>query len=245
MYPYKIFTWTITESETEIAPRLGIDVNQRWPYAPYHLMLVALQHAPRDAALFLCLAGLTLLALGGDLPLGRLALLGGLFALPAWALMAGGVPLPEAVTPAQFAEAQVKALPVLALLPLGLGIFVLRRAPRPVRWPAGLLTLLLMAVLMLANPLLELIPEEPKRRALQTAMQDGLVIYAALGLPLLAALRALLRRPATRLAQTLRRHQIFQRGWLRDRVFRRASAPQDPALPDPTSPGGADVQNEL
>ncbi len=187
MYPYKIFTWKIEKAQ--IAPHLGISFHQKWPYAPYHQMIASLQNAAHDAALFLCLAALTLLILGDELRLERLALLAGLFALPYWVLMSGGVPLPESVLPAQFAEAQVKALPVLAVLPLVLTLFVLRGHSRT----GTALVLLLMAVLMLGHPLLETVPEEPKRRAIESAAQIGPVGYAA-GLSLFAVVRKFFRR---------------------------------------------------
>jgi hypothetical protein len=192
MYPYKIMTWTI--GRANIAPRLGIDLHQLWPYAPYQQMIVSLRHGADDVVIFLCLAALTLLLVGKTLELRRLALLAGLFMLPYWALMAGGVPLPASVLPAQFAEVQVKVLPVIALISLALTFFVLRGKSR-LGW---VLMLLLMAFLMVGHPLLEFQLDESKRNAIERAAQIGLVVYTC-GLGLFAVIqRFFIQRHHTR-----------------------------------------------
>ncbi len=185
--PYNILTWSI--DRTEGAPSMGLSMLQRWPYAPYQEMVMALRYGRADALLFLCLAALTLLLCRQGLPLGRLALLGGLFLLPYWLLMTGGMPLTALVSPTQFAAAQVKLLPALALLPLALSVFILRDKP----WPVIVLMTALMGLLILGHPLLELQTDAAKREAALHAVQTGLVIYP-FAIALLAGAFSLLQK---------------------------------------------------
>jgi hypothetical protein len=169
--PYKIFTWTIERSI--LAPRMQMSALQGWPYAPYHEMIVALSYAARASTLFLSLAALTLLICGAPISLRQIALLACLFTVPYLILMTGGVPAPKSITPAQFANYQVKILPIISILPLALAFIALRKLTRlPL-----VLTLALMALFMVGYPFVGLVPDEQKRNALEGMIQVAMIAY--------------------------------------------------------------------
>jgi len=168
---YKFFVWTIDRAI--LAPRLGLDVYQRWPYAPYQEMIVTLAYAGRAALLFLSLATITLLICGAPVELRQLALLGALFTLPFLTLMSSLVPAPKSISPALFANSQVNTLPVLGLLPLVFTFLTVRRLPRlPLT-----LTLVLMALFMGAYTFIARLPDEQKRNAVESMVQVGMIAY--------------------------------------------------------------------
>lgn len=166
----KTILWTIKQAI--VAPRLTVNTHQGWPYAPYQELMVTLPFAARAAVFFLSLTTLTLLVCGIQVRLWRLTLLAGLFMLPALVLMSGGIPHLAGLTPSQFAGYQAKMMPVLTSLSLILALFVLRNLPR---LPLGLV-LLLLALAAGGYPLVGLL-DEPKRKALETFIQAGMIAY--------------------------------------------------------------------
>ncbi len=171
---YKFITWTIDRAI--IAPRLGVDLRQYWPYAPFQEMMQVLPFAARASALFLSLLLLTLLICAAPLDLRTLALAGGLFMLPFLVLMAGGVPHPAAVTPAKFALYQVRMLPALAVPVLALAGLAFRKLPPLPR----VLGLILMALFMGGYALFGLVTDEQKRNAFEAMVQAGMIAYVFL-----------------------------------------------------------------
>jgi hypothetical protein len=184
--PYKFITWTVEHAI--LAPRLGVDVRQYWPYAPYQEMIQVLPYAARASLLFLSMLAMTLLICGTPVELRQVALAAGLFALPFLALMAGGLPHPASVTPAGFALYQVRLLPVLALPALAAAYFALRKLPRlPL-----VLALILMAFFLGGYALVGLSPDEKKRNAFELLVQVGMIAYVFL-LALFIRVRSSLR----------------------------------------------------
>ena len=87
--------------------------------------------------------------------------------------MAGGVPAPKFITPAQFAGYQVKMLPVISPLPLMLAFIVLRELTRlPL-----VLTLVLMALFMAGYPFIGLLPDEQKCNVSEGMAQVAMIVY--------------------------------------------------------------------
>jgi len=171
---------------------MGFSVNQYWPYAPYHEMIVTLSYGTRALLLFFSVAALTLLICGVPVHLRHFALLGGLFILPFLVLMSGYVPYPTTITPAQFAGYQVKMLPVLSGVSLIIAFFLLRKMP-----PLPLvLILLLMALTLGGYAFIGLLPDEQKRNATETLIQACLIGYLFL-LTLYIRLRPILFCPKT------------------------------------------------
>jgi hypothetical protein len=170
----KVIEWKIDRSI--LAPRLGMSLIQGWPYAPYQAMIVTLPLAARASMLFLTLVVITLLLCSVDVRPSQLALLGLLFLVPFLVLMSGGIPHPASVSMEQFANYQIRMLPVIALLPLSLAFFILRRAPRvPL-----ILILILMALFMGGYPLIGLLTDEQKRKAFETIVQVGMIAHVFL-----------------------------------------------------------------
>jgi hypothetical protein len=151
---YKFITWTIDRAI--LSPRLGVDLRQYWPYAPYQEMVQVLPLAGRPLIFFLSLLMLTLLICGAPVELRRIALTAGLFMLPFLVLMAGGLPHPASITPAKFAGYQVRMLPILAVPVLAIAFFILRKLPRT----PLILILVLMALFMGGYALVGLLPDE-------------------------------------------------------------------------------------
>jgi hypothetical protein len=171
---HKIIEWKIDRSI--LAPRLGMSLIQQWPYAPYQAMIVTLPLAARASTLFLTLAIMTLLLCSVEVRPSYLALLGLLFMLPFLILMSGGIPHPTTVSMEQFANYQARMLPVITLLPLILAFFILRKTPRlPL-----ILILILMALFAGGYPLMGLLSDEQKRKALETIVQVGMIAYVFL-----------------------------------------------------------------
>lgn len=167
---YKIVNWKIEKAI--LAPRLGLDLREHWPYAPYHEMIVTLNYTARALLFFLCLTVLTLIIYASEVRLAQIALLGGLFLVPSLILMAGGVPHPESITPALFAGYQIKMLPVISILPLALAFWLLRKLPRlPL-----VLMLILMALFMAGYPFSGLLDEQ-KRNAFAAIVQAAMIAY--------------------------------------------------------------------
>jgi hypothetical protein len=167
---YKIVNWKIEKAI--LAPRLGLDLRQYWPYAPYQEMIVTLNFTARALLFFLCMAVLTLIICAREVRLTQIALLGGLFLVPSLILMSGGIAHPESITPALFAGYQIKMLPVISILPLALAFFVLRKLPR---LPMVLL-LTLMALFMGGYPFAGLLDEQ-KRNAFEAITQAAMIAY--------------------------------------------------------------------
>lgn len=186
---YDFITWTIERSI--ISPRLSVYTREGWPYAPYHEMIVTLPYAARASILFLSLAALTLLICGAPVSLRQVALLACLFAIPHLILMSGGVPAPKSITPAQFADYQVKMLPVISILPLVLAFITLRKLTRlPL-----VLTLALMALFMAGYPFVGLLPDEQKRNAFEGMVQVAMIAYV-FALTLYVRVRSTFQRKA-------------------------------------------------
>jgi hypothetical protein len=169
--PYKLITWKIDRAI--LSPVVGLDIHQGWPYAPYHAMIVGLPYINRALILFLALTVLTLVICGAPVRLWQIALLAGIFTLPVLVLMAGGVPLPSSISPAQFAAYQIRILPVLALIPLFMSCLVLRNLPR---FPL-VLVLCLMIVFLCGYPQISLLADEQKRNSLFGVVQVGMIAY--------------------------------------------------------------------
>ena len=167
---YKIVNWKIEKAI--LAPRLGLDLMQRWPYAPYQEMIVTLNLTARALLFFLCLAVLTLVICASEVRLTQITLLGGLFLIPSLILMSGGLPHPASITPALFAGYQVKMLPVISILPLALAFFLLRKLPRL----QIVLLLILMALFMGGYPFAGLLDEQ-KRNAFEAIVQAAMIAY--------------------------------------------------------------------
>jgi hypothetical protein len=186
---YKFITWTIDHSI--VAPRLGVDIRQGWPYAPYQEMIQVLPYAARACLLFLSMLVLTLLICSAPVRLNQVALAAGLFILPFLVLMAGGLPHPASITPAGFARYQVWMLPVLALPALAGAFFALRNLPRlPL-----VLSLILMAFFMGGYALVGLSSDVQKRNAFELMVQAGMIAYTFL-LALFGRVRSAMRSRA-------------------------------------------------
>lgn len=167
----KIIEWKIDRSI--LAPRLGMSLIQRWPYAPYQAMIVTLPLAARASMLFLTLAVITLLLCSVEVRTSQLALLGLLFLVPFLVLISGGVPHPASVSMEQFASYQTRMLPVITLLPLILAFFILHKLPHlPL-----ILILTLMTLFAGGYSLIGLLSDEQKRKAFETIVQVGMIAY--------------------------------------------------------------------
>jgi hypothetical protein len=152
---------------------MNVYARQGWPYAPYHEMIVTLPYAARASTLFLSLTALTLLICGVPVSLRQVTLLACLFTVPHLILMAGGVPAPKSIAPAQFAGYQVKMLPVISILLLVLAFITLRKLTRlPL-----VLTLVLMALFMAGYPFIGLLPDEQKRNTFEGMVQVAMIAY--------------------------------------------------------------------
>ncbi len=205
--PNKLITWTIERAI--LSPRMSLSLRQSWPYAPYQEMIVALPYAGRALVLFLSLATLTMLICGAPASLRQIALLACLFALPYLVLMAGGVPAPSSVAPAQFARYQVNALPVISIVPLLLAFIVLREPAgcrswhrdasllpdRPLDRLPLILILALLALFMAGYPFIGLVPNEQKRNAYESLVQAAMIAYV-FGLTLYVRLRDFKQNPS-------------------------------------------------
>jgi hypothetical protein len=186
---YKFITWTVENAI--LAPRLGVDIRQYWPYAPYQEMIQVLPYGARAALLFLCMLAMTLLICGETVQLRQVALAASLFALPFLVLMAGGLPHPASITPAKYALYQARMLPVLALPALAITFFALRRLPRlPL-----VLILALMAFFLGGYALVGLLSDEKKRNTFEVSVQAGMIAYVFL-LALFVRVRSALRTKA-------------------------------------------------
>ncbi len=170
---YKTIEWKIDEGI--LAPRLGIDLLQKWPYAPYQEMIVTLPLSARASIFFLAMVVLTLMLCSVVIHPSQMALLGLLFMVPSLIMMAGGIPHPASVSAGEFAMYQVHMLPVITILPLILAFLVLRKIPRlPM-----ILILILMALFAGGYPWIGLLDEQ-KRKALETIVQVGMIVYVFL-----------------------------------------------------------------
>ncbi len=181
--PNKLVTWTIERAI--LSPRMGISLRQYWPYAPRQEMIATLPYAGRALVLFLSLAMLTILICGAPPSLRQVALLACLFALPYLILMAGGIPTPSSVTPAQFARYQVNSLPIISIVPLLLALIALRKLERLPK----VLILALLALFVAGYPFIGLLPDEQKRNAYEGMVQAAMIMYV-FGLTLYIRLRA-------------------------------------------------------
>ncbi|MBN1430057.1 MAG: hypothetical protein JXB07_16930 [Anaerolineae bacterium] len=184
--PYQITTWRIDRAI--IGPRLGVDLRQMWPYDPYYNLIATLSYAARALVLFLCLVVLTLLIC--DVPVWprQMALMASLFALPFLVLMAGDFLRLVSLTPRQFTDWQLWALPVLSILSLSLAFITLRKTPR---LPLALV-LLIMAAFINGYIRVGLLPDEQKRNAAESMVQVGMIAYVVL-LTLFIRVRSIVR----------------------------------------------------
>ena len=171
-----------------MSPSVGLDITQGWPYAPYHAVITALPYMRRGLIFFMALTTLTLLLFNLRIDLWRMLLLASLFSIPSLILMAGGVPLPAPVPMAKFAEYQVRLLPVIALAPVALGTFALRKLPR---LPLSLV-LLLMVIFLCGYPQISLVTDEQKRNSMFGMVQISMVVYL-FGLSLYTQIRSMVQ----------------------------------------------------
>jgi hypothetical protein len=167
----RVITWTINQAI--LAPRLSVNISQEWSYAPFHEMIVAIPYAPRGLILCFSLVLLTLLICRASVRIWQIGLLAFLFVLPYLFLMAGPLPAPDSVTPAQLAIYQVNMLPVLTLFSLALAFALM---PHDTRFPR-LFILLIMALFMAGYPRIGMLPDEQKRNVYEGIVQIVMLIY--------------------------------------------------------------------
>jgi len=169
--PYKILTWKIDRAI--MSPVVGLDVTQGWPYAPYQAVITALPYIQRAFILFMALTVLTLLFLNLRIDAWQILLLAALFCLPPLVLMTGGIPLPASVSMSNFAEYQVRLLPIISLIPLLLVYFSFRKQPRT----PLILILILMVFFLCIYPQVSIITDEQKRNAILGSVQIAMIVY--------------------------------------------------------------------
>lgn len=137
-------------------------------------MVAAMPYAARASLLFLSMVMLTWIIYGVQVDMQRAALLGGLFLLPFLIMMSGYFPRPDFIYIGDMAAYQVKMMPVLSLLPVGMAYYLLRKVlSKEPLW----LTLLLMELSMGGYVLLSFIGDEQKRNAAEALIQAGLIGY--------------------------------------------------------------------
>lgn len=169
---YSIYKFSLDQAVT--TPNMGLSIIQKWPYAPYHQMVAAMPYAARASLLFLSMVMLTWIIYGVQVDMQRAALLGGLFLLPFLIMMSGYFPRPDFIYIGDVAAYQVKMMPVLSLLPVGMAYYLLRKVlSKEPLW----LTLLLMELSMGGYVLLSFIGDEQKRNAAEALIQAGLIGY--------------------------------------------------------------------
>lgn len=160
-----------------MAPYMGLSVPQKWPYAPYHQLSVALPYAARAFLFFLVVAVLTLLIFGLKVDLGQIALLGILFIFPFLILMSGYFPYPDLISPSNLAVYLIGMTPVISLIPLVMAFLLLRKTiPRLPLY----LVLLLMALFMAGYVFISFLPDEQKRNSAEALIQSALIGYVFL-----------------------------------------------------------------
>ncbi len=168
---YHVLTWVIDHAV--MAPRLGIDFIQGWPYAPFHEMIVTLPFVARASMLFLSLAVLTSLVIGSPINLQQAALLAGSYVIPSLIMMSGGIPTLELIAKDSLASFQVNMLPLISILPLILAFYSLRKQPRFL----SIILVVLMALFMIGYPFIGLLPDEQKRNVAEGAVQIAMIAY--------------------------------------------------------------------
>jgi len=156
-----------------MSPVVGLDVTQGWPYAPYQAVITALPYIQRAFILFMALTVLTLLFLNLRIDAWQILLLAALFCLPPLVLMTGGIPLPASVSMSNFAEYQVRLLPIISLIPLLLVYFSFRKQPRT----PLILILILMVFFLCIYPQVSIITDEQKRNAILGSVQIAMIVY--------------------------------------------------------------------
>lgn len=182
---YNIHSFSLNHVVT--APVIGLSVHQKWPYAPYHQMVVSLPYAARASVFFLTMVVLTLIIYGIRVNTSQVALLGALFLLPFLISMSGYFPYPKALNMGDLAAYQIKMIPVISLLPLGIAYYTLRsKVPKEPLW----LILLLMALFMGGYVFLGFLGDEQKRNSAEALIQAGMIGYTFL-LTLFTRLRAI------------------------------------------------------
>ena len=182
---YNINKFSLDRAVT--TPNMGLSIIQKWPYAPYHQMVVAMPFAARASLFFLTVVMLTWIIYGVQIDLQKIALLGSLFLLPFIIMMSGYFPHPDFIYTGNIAAYQVKMMPILSLLSIVLAFYLLRRnVHKELLW----LTLLLMEISMGGYVLLSFIGDEQKRNATEALIQVGVIGYIFL-LTLFTRLRAI------------------------------------------------------
>lgn len=166
----KLVTWEVENSIA--APRIGTYMTQGWPYSPSHALLVVLPYAARGLLYFLAMTAFTLLIVGAPIELRQLALLAALFCVPFLILMAG-LPVPGLVSRQNQALFLVGMLPVLTLIPVGLGYWTLRAVPALGR---GLI-IVLMVLFLCLFPRIGLLPDEQQRNAILGGVQAAMIFH--------------------------------------------------------------------
>jgi hypothetical protein len=101
--------------------------------------------------------------------------------------MSGYFPYPKALNMGDLAAYQIKMIPVISLLPLGIAYYTLRnKVPKEPLW----LILLLMALFMGGYVFLGFLGDEQKRNSAEALIQAGMIGYTFL-LTLFTRLRAI------------------------------------------------------
>lgn len=182
---YNIYKFSLDQAVT--TPNMGLSIIQKWPYAPYHQMVAAMPYAARASLLFLSMVMLTWIIYGVQVDMQRAALLGGLFLLPFLIMMSGYFPRPDFIYIGDVAAYQVKMMPVLSLVPVGMAYYLLRKVlSKEPLW----LILLLMELSMGGYVMLSFIGDEQKRNAAEALIQTGVIGYLFL-LTLITRLRSI------------------------------------------------------
>lgn len=181
---YNINKFSLDRAVT--TPNMGLSIIQKWPYAPYHQMVVAMPFAARASLFFLTVVMLTWIIYGVQIELQKIALLGSLFLLPFIIMMSGYFPHPDFIYTGNIAAYQVKMMPILSLLSIVIAFYLLRRnIPKEPLW----LTLLLMEISIGGYVLLSFIGDKQNRNATEAFIQAGIIGYIFL-LTLFTRLRA-------------------------------------------------------
>ena len=155
-----------------LAPEMGINLLQGWPYSPYHEMLIALPRTANACIYFLIITTLILIIYKTDIKLSSIAFLSLIFLLPSFLLLSGGIPHPASITADQFSHYQVMALPILSLISIGLATWIMQKMPQPVKIQIFFFLMFFAGV----YPILGLMDEQKVKTA-ETILQAFLIAY--------------------------------------------------------------------
>lgn len=137
-------------------------------------MVVAMPYAATASLFFLTIVMLTWIIYGVQVDLQKIALLGGLFLLPFMIMMSGYFPHPDFIYSGNIAAYQVKMIPFLSLVSVGITYQLLRKSfSKELLWN----NLLLMELSIGGYVLLSFIGDEQKRNATEALIQAGLIGY--------------------------------------------------------------------